>query len=62
VGEREICSVTNTTRADAGDFLELAPQLKLTPAAHAFPLAAINDALRSVEGDTIDGSAVITMT
>jgi propanol-preferring alcohol dehydrogenase len=61
-GEREIRSVTNMTRADARDFLELAAQLKLTPAARPFPLERANDALRAVAGDTIDGSAVITMT
>jgi propanol-preferring alcohol dehydrogenase len=61
-GEREIRSVTNMTRADAHDFLELAAELKLTPAAHAYPLEQVNDALRAVQGDSIDGSAVITMT
>lgn len=61
-GEREIRSVTNMTRADAQDFLELAADLKLKPAAQAFSLDRVNDALRAVDGDTIDGSAVITMT
>jgi len=60
-GEREIRSVTNMTRVDARDFLELAADLRLTPAAHPFPLERANDALRAVDGDTIDGSAVITM-
>jgi len=60
-GEREIRSVTNMTRADARDFLELAATLQLRPAAQSFPLERINDALRAVEADTIDGSAVITM-
>jgi len=60
-GEREIRSVTNMTRADAHDFLELAADLKLTPATQSFPLERVNDALRAVDGDTIDGSAVITM-
>ncbi len=60
-GEREIRSVTNMTRADAHDFLELAADLKLTPTVQQFPLARVNDALRAVKGDTIDGSAVITM-
>ncbi len=54
--------MTNMTRADAHDFLELAADLKLTPAAQSFPLQRVNDALRAVDGDTIDGSAVITMT
>jgi propanol-preferring alcohol dehydrogenase len=60
-GEREIRSVTNMTRADARDFLQLATELNITPAAQAFPLEHVNDALRAVKGDTIDGSAVITM-
>jgi propanol-preferring alcohol dehydrogenase len=61
-GEREIRSVTNMTRTDARDFLKLAADLKIKPAAQAYPLEHVNDALRAVEGDTIDGSAVITMT
>jgi propanol-preferring alcohol dehydrogenase len=61
-GERELRSVTNMTRADAHDFLELAGALKLTPAVRSFPLERVNDALRAVDSDTIDGSAVITMT
>jgi propanol-preferring alcohol dehydrogenase len=61
-GEREIRSVTNMTRGDAHDFLELAADLKISPATQSFPLERVNDALRAVDGDTIDGSAVITMT
>jgi propanol-preferring alcohol dehydrogenase len=61
-GEREIRSVTNMTRSDAKDFLELATQLELKPATHHFSLERVNDALRAVSEDAIDGSAVITMT
>jgi propanol-preferring alcohol dehydrogenase len=61
-GEREIRSVTNMTRADARDFLELAAQLQLRPATREFSLEHVNQALRAVSEDTIDGSAVITMT
>lgn len=60
-GEREIRSVTNMTRDDARDFLALAAYLDLKPATHQFPLEGVNDALRAVNDDTIDGSAVITM-
>jgi len=41
--------------------LDLAARLKLRPATQSFPLERVNDALRAVEADTIDGSAVITM-
>ncbi len=60
-GEREIRSVTNMTREDARDFLELAARIDLKPEATAFPLEAVNEALRAVKNDAIDGSAVILM-
>jgi propanol-preferring alcohol dehydrogenase len=60
-GEREIRSVTNMTRADARDFLELAAQIGIKPTTTTFPLERVNDALRAVEDDSIDGSAVITI-
>ncbi len=61
-GEREIRSVTNMTRKDARDFLELAAQIGIKPTTTAFPLERVNDALRAVENDSIDGSAVVTLT
>jgi propanol-preferring alcohol dehydrogenase len=60
-GEREIRSVTNMTRADAHDFLAIAAQLDLKPTTRAFSLEGVNDALRAVQSDAIDGSAVVTM-
>ncbi len=61
-GEREIRSVTNMTRADARDFLELATRLEIEPAIDEFPLEEVNDALRAVDDGRLDGSAVIAMT
>ncbi|MGC1335460.1 MAG: zinc-dependent alcohol dehydrogenase family protein [Candidatus Cybelea sp.] len=61
-GEREIRSVTNMTRKDARDFLDLAAQIGIKPTTTAFPLERVNDALRAVENDSIDGSAVVTLT
>ena len=61
-GEREIRSVANMTRADARDFLELAAQIELKPAATAFSLDRVNEALQAVKGDAINGAAVISMT
>jgi propanol-preferring alcohol dehydrogenase len=58
-GERQIRSVTNMTRADARDFLELAAEIRLQPEVTAFPLAKANQALQAVKNDAIDGAAVI---
>ena len=60
-GEREIRSVTNMTRADARDFLALAAEIQIKPAVTSFPLEQVNAALRAVEGDTLDGAAVVTL-
>ena len=58
-GERQIRSVTNMTRADAHDFLELAAKIGLRPRVTVFPLAQANDALLAVKNDAVDGAAVI---
>ena len=60
-GEREIRSVANMTRADARDFLALAAEIGSRPSATAFPLERVNDALRAVKSDALDGAAVVTM-
>jgi propanol-preferring alcohol dehydrogenase len=58
-GERQIRSVTNMTREDARDFLQLAAEIKLKPQVISFPLAKANEALQAVKNDAIDGAAVI---
>jgi len=58
-GERQIRSVTNMTRTDARDFLQLAAESKLRPQVTSFSLAKANEALQAVKGDSIDGAAVI---
>ena len=58
-GERQIRSVTNMTRADARDFLEVAARIKLRPHTTAFPLDQANDALLAIKQDRVDGAAVI---
>jgi alcohol dehydrogenase, propanol-preferring len=60
-GEREIRSVTNMTRADASEFLEIAARIGIKPAVTVFPLARVNDALRALAKDSFDGAAVVTM-
>jgi propanol-preferring alcohol dehydrogenase len=61
-GEREIRSVANMTRADAGDFLALAAELAIKPEVTVFALEHVNDALRAVKDDSMNGAAVIAMT
>ena len=58
-GERQLRSVTNMTRADARDFLQIASEIGLKPKVTTFPLNQINEALIAVKQDSIDGAAVI---
>jgi len=58
-GERQLRSVTNMTRSDARDFLQIASQIQLRPKATAFPLDQANEALAAVKSDAIDGAAVL---
>jgi propanol-preferring alcohol dehydrogenase len=60
-GERQMRSVTNMTRSDARDFLNLAAELRLQPEVTTFPLAKANDALIGVKQDAITGAAVIVV-
>jgi alcohol dehydrogenase, propanol-preferring len=58
-GERQIRSVTNMTRSDARDFLQVASEIKLRPKVTAFPLDQANEALAALKSDAIDGAAVL---
>src|SRR5215470_10387194 len=44
-GERQMRSVTNMTRADARDFLQIAGEIQMKPRATVFPLEQANEAL-----------------
>lgn len=58
-GERQLRSVTNMTRSDARDFLQIAGEIALRPQVTVFPLDRANDALLAVKNDSINGAAVI---
>jgi alcohol dehydrogenase, propanol-preferring len=58
-GERQIRSVTNMTRADARDFLQVAAEINLHPKVTVFSLDQANEALLAVKNDSIDGAAVV---
>jgi len=52
-------SVTNMTRNDAKDFLELAADIRMQSNVQTFSLAQANEALAAVKQDRIDGAAVL---
>jgi propanol-preferring alcohol dehydrogenase len=58
-GERVLRSVANLTRADAEEFLRVAPQVPVRTHVEAFELERANDALEAAREGTIRGAAVI---
>jgi propanol-preferring alcohol dehydrogenase len=58
-GERVLRSVANLTRADAEEFLALAPRVPVRTRVEAFELERANDALARMREGTLRGSAVI---
>jgi alcohol dehydrogenase, propanol-preferring len=58
-GERQIRSVANMTRKDAADFVHLAAEIRIKPKVTSFPLDQVNEALKAVYDDAVDGAAVV---
>jgi propanol-preferring alcohol dehydrogenase len=61
-GERVVRSVTNLTRRDAAELLELAAAIPITTEIQVFPLEEANDALIALKHDGIRGAAVLRVT
>ncbi|MDI4667003.1 alcohol dehydrogenase catalytic domain-containing protein, partial [Xanthobacter autotrophicus] len=57
--ERKILSVANLTRADAHEFLALAPKAGVTTHVTPYPLAQANDALDDLRHGRLKGAAVL---
>jgi propanol-preferring alcohol dehydrogenase len=57
--ERTVRSVANLTRADAAEFLALAPQVPVVTAVEAFPLEQANEALSRLRTGQVQGSLVL---
>ena len=57
--ERKILSVANLTRADAREFLALAPQAGVTTHVTPYPLSEANRALDDLRGGRLEGAAVL---
>jgi propanol-preferring alcohol dehydrogenase len=59
-GERVLRSVANLTRADAHEFLELAPRVPVRTVVETFALDEAEEALSRLRAGRIDGAAVLT--
>jgi alcohol dehydrogenase, propanol-preferring len=57
--ERHIVSVANLTRADAREFLSVAPQAGVKTEVTRYPLAAANEALADLREGRLQGAAVL---
>jgi alcohol dehydrogenase, propanol-preferring len=57
--ERIVRSVANLTRADAREFLALAPQVPVVTHVHRYTLEAANDALADLRAGRFTGAAVV---
>jgi propanol-preferring alcohol dehydrogenase len=60
-GERVLRSVANLTRADAEQFLELAPRVPVRTEVETFPLDEANDALDRLRSGNLRGAAVLVL-
>jgi propanol-preferring alcohol dehydrogenase len=58
-GERHVLSVANLTRADAEEFLALAPKVPVSTAVETFALTEVNEALARLRQGRISGAAVL---
>jgi propanol-preferring alcohol dehydrogenase len=57
--ERQVVSVANLTRADAREFLTLAPQAGVKSEVTRYPLEAANEALADLREGRLQGAAVL---
>ena len=55
----QIVSVANLTRADAREFLQIAPQAGIRPEVTRYPLAEANSALADLREGRLQGAAVL---
>src|SRR5262249_43124764 len=57
--ERQVVSVANLTRADAREFLAVAPQAGVKTEVAPYPLASANEALADLRAGRLQGAAVL---
>jgi len=59
--ERHLCSVTNATRQDGREFLNVAAEIPIRTKTELFPLEAANTALQRLKRGKINGAAVLAV-
>jgi propanol-preferring alcohol dehydrogenase len=59
--ERVLRSVANLTRADATQFLQLAPSVPIRTSVRTFPLEEANEALRTLRAGKVRGALALTV-
>ena len=59
--EKSLTSVEASTRRDGEDLLREATEIPIRPRITTFPLEQANDALAALDGDRIDGTAVLLL-
>jgi len=57
--ERQLMSVANLTRADAREFLSVAPKAGIKMQVTRYPLAQANEALGDLRAGRFEGAAVL---
>ncbi|MFP3854014.1 MAG: zinc-dependent alcohol dehydrogenase family protein [Anaerolineales bacterium] len=57
--ERTLRSVTNLTRQDGREFLDLAAEIPIEPTTRSYPLEKINVALQDLKGSRLEAAGVI---
>ena len=60
-GERVVRSVANLTRADAREFMTLAPEVPVRTEVETYTLAEANDALTRLRAGRVRGAAVLVV-
>lgn len=58
-GERKLVSVTNMTRRDGEEFLDIAPRIPVVAQVEVFPLEHANEALSALRSGRIRGAGVL---
>jgi len=61
-GERAVRSVTNLTRRDGEEFMELAPRVPVRTEVQVYPLQDANTALDDLRAGRLAGAAVLSVT
>jgi propanol-preferring alcohol dehydrogenase len=59
--ERRICSVTNLTRSDGKEFMEVVEKIPIHSTVTIYPLADLNTALTDLRSGKLKGSSVISL-